>query len=112
MNYWLVMPAAGTGRRFGTDIPKQYAPLEGRTVIDWALAPFLTDRRCTQAIVALGPDDGTWQPPAGVLTTAGGAQRSQSVRAGLAALGGRARAHDWVLVHDAARPCLDERDLE
>ena len=112
MNYWLVMPAAGTGRRFGTDIPKQYAPLEGRTVIDWALAPFLADRRCTQAIVALGHDDGSWQAPPGVLSTAGGAQRSQSVRAALAAIEGRAGQHDWVLVHDAARPCLDRADLD
>ena len=41
MKYWLVMPAAGSGRRFHGDIPKQYAPLLGRTVIEWALAPFL-----------------------------------------------------------------------
>ncbi len=112
MNYWLVMPAAGTGRRFGTDTPKQYAPLEGRTVIDWALAPFLADTRCTQIIVALGNDDDSWKPPAGVLTTSGGAQRSQSVRAGLSALERRAGQSDWVLVHDAARPCLDAKDLE
>ena len=96
MNYWLVMPAAGTGRRFGTDTPKQYAPLEGRTVIDWALAPFLADARCTQVIVALGHEDGSWQAPAGVLTTSGGAQRSQSVRAALSALEPRAGRNDWV----------------
>ncbi|MBS0581009.1 MAG: 2-C-methyl-D-erythritol 4-phosphate cytidylyltransferase [Proteobacteria bacterium] len=112
MNYWLVMPAAGTGRRFGTELPKQYAPLEGRTVIDWALSSFLADARCAQIIVALGTDDGSWTPPAGVRTTTGGAQRSQSVRAGLAALEGSARAADWVLVHDAARPCLSAQDLE
>jgi 2-C-methyl-D-erythritol 4-phosphate cytidylyltransferase len=112
MNYWLVMPAAGTGRRFGTEIPKQYAPLEGRTVIDWALAPFLADTRCTQIVVALGTDDGSWNPPARVLTTSGGAQRSQSVRAALSAIQGRAASADWVLVHDAARPCLDGRDLD
>lgn len=112
MNYWLVMPAAGTGRRFGTDTPKQYAPLEGRTVIDWALAPFLADTRCTQIIVALGNDDGSWKPPAGVLTTSGGAQRSQSVRAALSTIERRAGKHDWVLVHDAARPCLDVKDLD
>jgi 2-C-methyl-D-erythritol 4-phosphate cytidylyltransferase len=112
VNYWLVMPAAGTGRRFGTETPKQYAPLEGRTVIDWALAPFLADTRCTQIIVALGNDDRSWKPPAGVLTTSGGAQRSQSVRAALSAIERRAAGADWVLVHDAARPCLDGPDLE
>jgi 2-C-methyl-D-erythritol 4-phosphate cytidylyltransferase len=127
MRYWLVMPAAGTGRRFGAAIPKQYAPLEGRTVIEWALAPFLADARCVHAVVALAPDDTEWaqvarrlpgragtgrppEPPVAVV--AGGAQRSLSVRYALAALEGRAQAEDWVLVHDAARPCLEGADLE
>jgi 2-C-methyl-D-erythritol 4-phosphate cytidylyltransferase len=112
MNYWLVMPAAGTGRRFGTETPKQYAPLEGRTVIDWALAPFLSDGRCRQIVVALGTDDGSWTPPKGVRTSPGGAQRSQSVRAALATIEAHAGASDWVLVHDAARPCLAVQDLD
>ncbi len=47
------MPAAGSGSRFGSGVRKQYAPLEGRTVIEWALAPFLADRRCAQLVVAL-----------------------------------------------------------
>ena len=54
MHYWLVMPAAGAGRRFGADTPKQYAQLEGRTVIEWSLAPFLRDARCARIVVALG----------------------------------------------------------
>lgn len=112
MLYWLLMPAAGTGRRFGSDTPKQYAALEGRTVIDWALAPFTDDTRCRQIIVALGADDGSWTPPPRALAVPGGAQRSQSVRAALAAIQDRAEADDWVLVHDAARPCLDVRDLD
>src|SRR5271155_1988065 len=112
MLYWLLIPAAGTGRRFGSDTPKQYAALEGRTVIDWALAPFTDDTRCRQIIVALGADDGSWTPPPRALAVPGGAQRSQSVRAALAAIQARAEADDWVLVHDAARPCLDVRDLD
>jgi len=121
MRYWLVMPAAGSGSRFGTDGPKQYAPLEGRTVIEWALAPFLADPRCARIVVALARDDAGWVQVAarlhaagtGTLTAVGGgAQRSQSVRLALAALDGRAGPDDWVLVHDAARPCLDAHDLE
>jgi 2-C-methyl-D-erythritol 4-phosphate cytidylyltransferase len=121
MRYWLVMPAAGSGSRFGTDGPKQYAPLEGRTVIEWALAPFLADPRCAHIVVALARDDAGWVPIAARLHAAGtstltavggGAQRSQSVRLALAALDGRAAPDDWVLVHDAARPCLDAHDLE
>ncbi len=114
MRYWLVMPAAGIGRRFGTERPKQYAPLCGRTVIQWALAPFLTDARCAGAMVALAAHDPYWPEvaPPGVMTVPGGSERSHSVRHALAALAPRARAEDWVLVHDAARPCLEGRDLE
>jgi 2-C-methyl-D-erythritol 4-phosphate cytidylyltransferase len=129
MHYWLVMPAAGAGRRFGARLPKQYAPLEGRSVIEWSLAPFLTDRRCLQAVVALAPDDAVWasiaarlrvpqsaEPDAAgspaVRTVTGGAERCDSVRSALSALEGRAEASDWVLVHDAVRPCLEAADLE
>jgi 2-C-methyl-D-erythritol 4-phosphate cytidylyltransferase len=121
MRYWLVMPAAGLSSRFGADGPKQYAPLAGRTVIEWALAPFLADPRCAQIVVALARDDTGWMQVAArldavgtspVTTVGGGAQRSQSVRLALAALQGRAGSDEWVLVHDAARPCLDARDLE
>ncbi|HEX5462620.1 MAG TPA: 2-C-methyl-D-erythritol 4-phosphate cytidylyltransferase [Steroidobacteraceae bacterium] len=113
-NYWLVMPAAGAGRRFGADRPKQYAPLCGRTVIEWALAPFLTDPRCSGTVVALAEDDPYWAAiaPPTVLVASGGEERSHSVRNGLAALAERAGRDDWVLVHDAARPCLPRRDLD
>lgn len=114
MKYWLVMPAAGIGRRFGADRPKQYAPLCGRTVIEWALAPFLADPNCSGAVVALAQDDPYWAAvaPANAVVAAGGQERSQSVRNGLAALSERAAPEDWVLVHDAARPCLPRQDLD
>ncbi len=114
MKYWLVMPAAGVGRRFGADRPKQYAPLCGRTVIEWALAPFLTDSRCAGAVVTLAEDDPYWKEiaPPEVLVTDGGRERSYSVRNGLASLAHRAGRDDWVLVHDAARPCLPRQDLD
>jgi 2-C-methyl-D-erythritol 4-phosphate cytidylyltransferase len=123
MRYWLVMPAAGTGTRFGAALPKQYAILEGRTVIEWALAPFLADPRCAHTVVALAPGDRHWDGVAGRLAAAaggrfpltgvtGGEARSRSVRLGLAALEARAAPDDWVLVHDAARPCLATGDLE
>jgi 2-C-methyl-D-erythritol 4-phosphate cytidylyltransferase len=115
MRYWLVMPAAGAGRRFGAETPKQYAPLEGRTVIEWALAPFLGDARCARIVVALAAGDEHWARlplRSRALTVAGGTERSESVRSALAALAAEARPDDWVLVHDAARPCLDAQDLE
>lgn len=116
MHYWLIMPAAGSGRRFGTALPKQYAPLLGRTVIEWALKPFIDDPRCSGIVVALAPQDPWWPPiakrlPAAIATVGGGEQRSGSVLNGLRALGTRADERDWVLVHDAARPCLPPADL-
>jgi len=108
------MPAAGIGRRFGADRPKQYAPLCGRTVIEWALEPFLTDPRCAGVVVALAADDPYWASMAAptVLAAPGGPERSHSVRNGLASLADRANREDWVLVHDAARPCLPRQDLD
>jgi 2-C-methyl-D-erythritol 4-phosphate cytidylyltransferase len=118
MRYWLVMPAAGSSSRFGAQTPKQYAALEGRTVIEWALAPFLGDARCAGAVVALAAQDRRWPKVAARLGGAqvsvarGGAERSASVRSALAALSARAEPCDWVLVHDAARPCLSGEDLD
>lgn len=115
MRYWLVMPAAGAGRRFGSEIPKQYAPLAGRTVIEWSLAPFLADPRCARIVVALAAGDPHWARlpvAARAASASGGGQRSQSVRSALQALAGQAAADDWVLVHDAARPCLSAEDLD
>jgi 2-C-methyl-D-erythritol 4-phosphate cytidylyltransferase len=116
MRYWLVMPAAGAGRRFGERIPKQYAPLHGRTVIEWALAPFLQDVRCAGAVVVIAPDDTCWPRVAErispVTIAPGGGERSESVRSGLQALNRKAQPADWVLVHDAARPCLETADRD
>lgn len=115
MRYWLVMPAAGIGRRFGADLPKQYAPLCGRTVIEWALAPFLADARCAGTVVAIAEDDPHWKSTgiaSGTLVAPGGRERSHSVRNGLTALAAHSSHDDWVLVHDAARPCLPHQDLD
>lgn len=115
MKYWLVMPAAGIGRRFGAECPKQYAPLCGRTVIEWALAPFLPDPRCAGVVVVLAADDPYWKrivDVPSVVIARGGAERSHSVRNGLDALAGQVQQDDWVLVHDAARPCLPPADLD
>jgi 2-C-methyl-D-erythritol 4-phosphate cytidylyltransferase/2-C-methyl-D-erythritol 2,4-cyclodiphosphate synthase len=116
--YWLVVPAAGSGRRMGAAAPKQYLPLAGATVLEHALAPFLADPRCRGIVVALAADDERWPTlavarDARVRRVTGGAERRDSVLAGLEALiaaGGA--ADDWVLVHDAARPCLRAADLD
>ncbi|HTX24987.1 MAG TPA: 2-C-methyl-D-erythritol 4-phosphate cytidylyltransferase [Steroidobacteraceae bacterium] len=117
MHYWLIMPAAGSGQRAGGRQPKQYTEILGRTVIEWALDPFAGDARCAGMVVALAAGDRAWAHVARrglsrVETTEGGATRSESVRRALAALAGRLSERDWVLVHDAARPCLPRADLD
>lgn len=116
MRYWLIMPAAGAGRRFGEALPKQYVSVCGRTVIEWALSPFVDDLRCAGIVVAVAPDDPHWPAIAKrlgpVVTAQGGAERSLSVRNALQAIASQVQPQDWVLVHDAARPCLPLRDLD
>lgn len=109
------MPAAGCGRRFGGERPKQYHDLCGRTVLEYALAPFLGDARCRGVVVALDPAD-NWFASLALATDprvrriAGGARRCDSVRNALEVV--PAQDDDWVLVHDAARPCLMREDLD
>lgn len=120
--YWLVVPAAGEGRRFGGDLPKQFAPLRDGTVLEAALAPFLADARCAGIVLVLSGARLAGRPPLRAMPNhlvrvAGGAERADSVLAGLealtaGALGQPVAGEEWVLVHDAARPCLSGGDLE
>jgi 2-C-methyl-D-erythritol 4-phosphate cytidylyltransferase len=112
--FWVVVPAAGGGRRMGMSVPKQYLSLCGRSVIERALEPFLARSECRGIVVAIADDDRYWRElvvakEPRVRTVGGGAERIDSVRAGVQAL--PARPDDWVLVHDAARPCLSGEDL-
>jgi 2-C-methyl-D-erythritol 4-phosphate cytidylyltransferase/2-C-methyl-D-erythritol 2,4-cyclodiphosphate synthase len=118
---WAIVPAAGRGARFAASgasaLPKQYAPLLGATVLDYALRALLAEPRVHAVVVALAADDVHWPAVAAklasrkLLTTVGGANRQDSVSNGLDYLAAHAAADDWVLVHDAARPCLSSQDL-
>jgi 2-C-methyl-D-erythritol 4-phosphate cytidylyltransferase/2-C-methyl-D-erythritol 2,4-cyclodiphosphate synthase len=118
---WAIVPAAGRGARFTVSAPgsapKQYAPLLGATVLEWSLRALLAEPRVHAVVVALAADDAHWPGVAAKLrspklrTTMGGANRQDSVTNGLDALAAEAAADDWILVHDAARPCLNATDL-
>ena len=116
--YWAVIPAAGAGRRMGGPIPKQYLQLQGRTVLDHAIGRLLSVGRIRGVRVALSSQDEHWQESrfaadARVVRVAGGVERCHSVRNALHDLAtGPAAATDWVLVHDAARPCVRPEDIE
>lgn len=115
--YWAVIPAAGIGKRMRSHIPKQYLPLAGRTVIEHSIDIFLQHPRISGVVVAISEDDETWQglhfdTDKPVLTVSGGAERCHSVVNALETLADHASDADWVLVHDAARPCLQRKDLD
>lgn len=113
---WALIPAAGSGRRFGADIPKQYLHAAGKPLIEHALDALLSHETIVGAVVALAADDPHWpgwttlhgKP---VLACVGGGERADSVLAALHALPGDVAADALVLVHDAARPNLHAGDI-
>lgn len=115
--YWGLIPAAGIGRRFGGPIPKQYLRLRDSLVLDLSLERLLAHPGVIGLCVVLASQDTLWpesrfaQDPR-VRTAIGGEERCHSVLNGLLRLSQEADASDWVLVHDAARPCLRFADLD
>ena len=115
--FWVIIPAAGIGSRMNAERPKQYLELNGKTVLEHTLDCFIRHPRISGVIVAIAEHDSYWPKlnfvtDRPVITVAGGAERCHSVLNALQALNELAEAHDWVLVHDAARPCLNRDDLD
>ena len=114
---WCVVPAAGIGQRFGGVMPKQYAPLVGAPMLIRTLDRLLSHPRVAGVMVALAAGDEYWpgitelegKP---VATCVGGAARADSVLLGLQALADVCADDDWILVHDAARPCVRHDDID
>jgi 2-C-methyl-D-erythritol 4-phosphate cytidylyltransferase len=115
---YAVVPAAGAGSRMGAEIPKQYLMLAGQTVLEHSLDVLLACERIATVVLVLSADDERWPEIRGryrdgrVETVNGGAERCHSVLNGLEHLAGTAGVDDWVLVHDAARPCVRQQDIE
>lgn len=111
-----LIPAAGTSLRFGGGQPKQYVPVAGMPLLRRSIDA-LNDSIVLEAVfVVLAPGDKLYTELIGAVRGVeplycGGANRAESVRNGLAAIGRYAAAEDWVLVHDAARPCIDVTTL-
>lgn len=106
-----LIPAAGRGTRYGGDQLKQYLPIGGKAVISYAISAFQFHPLITSVTVVLAADDKWFDSAVGSLssvvdTAIGGETRAHSVRNGLKKIIARYPASDWVLVHDAARPCL------
>lgn len=115
MTCHLILPAAGTGRRFGRSVPKQYCDVAGSPVMDWTLRAFESLPFIGQTLLVLAPGDERGHRIAAnhprVQTVQGGQERFESVRNGLQVLAQQGAVDDWVMVHDIARPCVNPVDV-
>jgi len=116
--YYALIPAAGTGTRFRGEVPKQYLALAGKPML-WHAVASVCVAPVQSVFVVLAPGDREfarhdWSAFAGKLEPlyCGGGSRRDSVYNGMVAAMAAVDADDWMLVHDAARPCLPKRDLE
>ncbi|MEJ2400545.1 MAG: 2-C-methyl-D-erythritol 4-phosphate cytidylyltransferase [Xanthomonadales bacterium] len=111
-----LIPAAGRSRRFGGEQPKQYALLLGRPVLAHSIDALRRHPGVGGVTVVLAADDRTFEECLrpefpDVQTTPGGDSRARSVLNGLESIARTDPACEWVLVHDAARPCLGHEEL-
>lgn len=116
MHYYVIIPAAGEGKRFSETLPKQYWQLAGRPVLSHVVDFFLSFPFIEKIVVALKQEDKHWHlipcfQHAKVISVIGGKERFLSVLQALSSLQHEAQAEDWVLVHDACRPCLKKEDF-
>lgn len=113
---WAVIPAAGTGSRMEVPVPKQYLTIAGQTVLEHALSRFCQHPLIDAVVAVVARDDPRW-PQLGISghqkirRADGGLERMHSVLSGLRELEQEAQPTDWVLVHDAARPCIRGDDI-
>ena len=112
-----VVPAAGVGSRMQADLPKQYLPLAGKRVIEQTLDLLLRVSGIETITVAISDGDPYWPElpisrHARINRAPGGAERADSVLNALRRLRQQAAGDDWVLVHDAARPCVRPSDVQ
>jgi 2-C-methyl-D-erythritol 4-phosphate cytidylyltransferase len=116
LKFWAVVPAAGVGKRMNADRPKQYLELAGKTVIEHTLLRLLNAGVFAAVAVAISEEDPYWPELEvaahdKIITAPGGKERADSVLSALKSIRALASDHDWVLVHDAARPCLTSADI-
>jgi 2-C-methyl-D-erythritol 4-phosphate cytidylyltransferase len=119
--YWVVVPAAGVGSRMGGDIPKQYMQISDQPVLLHTLRRLASCPGISGVFLAVSADDVYWQEiwqdisqqaPWLKSVCEGGAERADTVSRILADMDGKVEQNDWVLVHDAVRPCVSHGDIE
>lgn len=117
---WAIVPAAGVGKRMQSSTPKQYLSLNNRPVLEHTVNALLQNENVCGLVIALQADDAYWseinitsQKP--LLRTTGGKERADSVLNAINELfnyEGFDASSDWVMVHDAVRPCVRQQDID
>lgn len=112
--YTVVMPAAGVGKRMRASCPKQYLTIKNKTILEHTVQRLLSHEAIGHVVIALGENDEYFSTTSlinneNVTVVVGGKERVDSVLAGLKQL--NAEHEHWVMVHDAARPCVQHQDL-
>ncbi len=116
--FWGIVPAAGVGKRMNVNCPKQYLLLsKTQTIIEHTLMRLIDTQIFEKIIVAISDGDAYWNDSPisrheKITRAKGGKERADSVLNALAAIELQANFNDWVLVHDAARPCITSEDIE
>ncbi len=109
-SYVALIPAAGVGARMGAAVPKQYAKLAGKPMLQYVMETFAAAPQIDRIYVVVSAEDAYIDdlplPPRTTILRCGGATRQASVTQGLMAIANDIDTEDWVLVHDAARPGL------
>jgi len=114
---WAVIPAGGTGLRYGSETPKQYITVAGLTVLEHVLNAFLALNVFESIVVPVSPEDDIFHTLVGakhetIVSIAGGLERTDSVYAGLDWIRAQgAGKNDWVFVHDAVRPLITRDEM-
>ncbi|MCZ2721728.1 2-C-methyl-D-erythritol 4-phosphate cytidylyltransferase [Marinomonas sp. 15G1-11] len=115
---WVVVPAAGVGKRMQSNTPKQYLPLGANTVLDCTLGQLLSHNKIAGVLLGLGSEDSYWPDSIWfghekIKTFVGGVERADTVRLGLDYLSNQlGLKNDFVLVHDAARPLIAHQSID
>ena len=111
-----VVPAAGVGSRMKADRPKQYLQIHGKTILEHTVEKLLSHPQVSKIVVAVSDDDPYYpELPLNlnpqVIRVSGGTERADSVLAALDYIA-QQQLSDWVMVHDAARPCIQLSDID
>ena len=119
--YWVVVPAAGVGRRMVSNVPKQYMQISGQSVLLHTLKRLASCPGVSGVFLGVSANDPYWQDicqeasfeaPWLKSVCDGGQERADTVSRILVDMDGKVEQNDWVLVHDAVRPCISHKDIE